>query len=59
MSYRIVRSLLYTPAQLALAPRYERLEDAVADMGDGVVLASDGHIAAFHERHLRFVERAS
>lgn len=56
MAYRIVPSLWFRPATLALAPRRERIEDAVADMGTGVVIAEDGHIAAFHESHLRTIE---
>lgn len=49
--YRIVRTPRFRPSELALARPYGRLEDAVADMGDGLVVASEGHIAAFHERH--------
>lgn len=53
--YRVVPSTTYRPAQFALARRYERVEDAVAAMGEGVVLADDGRLVAFHERHLPFV----
>lgn len=53
--YRIARSTSYLPSHLALAKPYTRLEDALADMGDGLVIAADGHIAAFHERHEPFV----
>lgn len=56
--YRIVASTHYTPAALALAPRHARFEDAVRGMGEGIVLAEGGRIAAFHEKHLRFVEHA-
>lgn len=41
---------------LAKARPYERLEDATADMGEGVVFDSSGEVVAFHERHLRWVE---
>lgn len=56
MTYRIVRSTSYRPADLALARPYADLADAVADMGEGIVLAEDGHVTAFHEKHLRFIE---
>lgn len=49
--YRVVRSIYFTPADFALARRYSRLEDALAVMGDGLVIADDWHVAAFHERH--------
>ena len=57
--YRIVRSPYASATQVALARPYSRIEDAVADMGDGLVLADDGHIAAFHERHLRVLKARS
>lgn len=54
--YRVLPGLMYTPAQAALARRYERVEDAVRDMGEGVVF--DGpRLVAFHERHLSVAER--
>ncbi len=55
-AYRVVRSTFFTPPQLALAPTYSRVEDAVASMGDGVVVTRDGvRLVAFHERHLKFL----
>lgn len=49
------------PAQVALAHAkpYEHLEDAIADMGEGVVFDSAGSIVAFHERHCWLIERRS
>ena len=41
---------------LAKARPYERIEEATADMGEGVVFDSSGEVVAFHERHLRWVE---
>jgi hypothetical protein len=41
---------------LAKASPRERIEDAVADMGEGVVFDSSGEIVAFHERHARWIE---
>lgn len=54
-SYRVIPSMFASPAHLARARRYARIEDAVADMGEGVVIATDGHVAAFHEKHERIV----
>lgn len=54
-TYRIVRSPYYRPSELALARPYTEIADAVADMGHGVVIAEDGHIAAFHADHERIV----
>jgi hypothetical protein len=55
--YCVARSPLYRPSGLALARTYPRLEDALAAMGDGVVVAEGGRIVAFHERHLALMER--
>lgn len=56
-TYRIVRSVYFSPAHLALTRRYSDLTNALADMGDGIVVSGDGtHIAAFHERHLACIE---
>lgn len=55
--YRIVRTPDPRPAEFALAVRYTRVEDAVADMDAGVVLADDGRLVAFHERHLPYLTR--
>lgn len=55
--YRLIPAPLVTPALLARAPRRSTIESAVADMGTGVVIAEDGHLAAFHERHLDMVTR--
>lgn len=41
---------------LARARSYSRLEDAVADMGEGVVFDDAGEIVAFHERHLPLLQ---
>ena len=57
MAYRITPHPWPTPAGLALAPRRTRIEDAFADMGDGVVLGEAGEVVAFHERHLPMYER--
>lgn len=43
--------------RLAMQKSYERLEDAVADMGEGVVFDGSGAIVAFHERHAWLLER--
>lgn len=56
-TYRIVRSPLFKPSQLAMSNRYSRLEDAVADMGEGVVIGEGGRLVAFHERHLNLARR--
>lgn len=53
--FRIVRSPNYRPSHLALARTYSRLEDAVADMGEGIVVGIDGRVVAFHEKHLRWI----
>ena len=45
------------PAARALARRHERVEDAVAAMGTGVVLDETGRLVAFHELHLALIER--
>jgi hypothetical protein len=56
--YRVVAGPLFGPANLALARRYGEIENAVADMGQGVVVSDDGaRVVAFHERHLDAVER--
>ena len=41
---------------LARARPYSRLEDAAADMGEGVVFDDAGEIVAFHERHLPLLQ---
>ena len=55
-TYRVVAGPLFTRSHLALASRYARLEDAVADMGQGVVVEC-GEVVAFHERHLELMQR--
>lgn len=55
--YCVVPSTTVTPARIARARTYRDIADAVAAMGEGVVLGADGHLAAFHERHLAIVER--
>ncbi len=54
--YRIARNPDVPRAEMGYARRYERLEDAVADMGEGLVFDDSGAIVAFHERHLRWLE---
>lgn len=44
---------------LARARSYSRLEDAFADMGDGVIFDDAGEIVAYHERHGRLLELRS
>lgn len=59
-TYRVVPSTTPLPSALATARRYTRVEDAVGDMGEGVVVGVDGpnlRLVAFHERHLPYVER--
>jgi hypothetical protein len=41
---------------LAMARSYERIEDAFADMGEGVVFDGSGAICSYHERHARLLE---
>lgn len=53
--YRVVRSIYFKPSDLALARVYDEFADALAVMGEGLVVAADGHVAAFHERHERIV----
>lgn len=55
--YRIVTTPTYRPVDLALAKRYQQIEHAVADMGEGVVVGPDGQIAAFHEKHFEIIKR--
>lgn len=55
-TYRLMPGPIFVPIRLALARRYRRIEDAVADMGTGVVVR-DGEIVAFHEKHLPMMER--
>ena len=55
--FRICRHPYPSPSDLALAPTRATVEAAVMDMGDGAVFAPDGHLVAFHERHLSTLER--
>lgn len=55
-TFRIIPHLNVKPSRLATAKRYTRLEDAFADMGEGIIVGSDNRIVAFHEKHLRFIE---
>lgn len=57
MTYRILPHIDPTPVDVALAPRRQRLEDAVADMGNGAVIGDDRRVVAFHERHLERLSR--
>lgn len=61
-TYRVVAGPLFARSHLALANRYARLEDAVADMGQGVVVAcgeceQGAEVVAFHQRHLELMQR--
>lgn len=56
MRYYAVKGTYVTPAEHALATRYQRLGDAMADMGHGLIYGSDGHLAAFHETQLRWMQ---
>ena len=53
--YRVLRNPDVKPSEAATVKRYSRLEDAFADMGEGVVVNDLGQIVAFHERHLRLL----
>jgi hypothetical protein len=57
--FYIARHPHIVPAEItrAHAAPYDRLETATQDMGGGVVFDSAGDIIAFHERHLRWIER--
>jgi hypothetical protein len=56
--YRVVSGPFYRPAQVRRARPYTRVEDAVAVMGEGLVLDAHGErLVAFHERHLSTVMR--
>lgn len=57
MAYRLLPGPLYSPAHFARAPRRTAVEDAVADMGTGIVVDDAGRLVAFHESHLTTVER--
>lgn len=57
-TYCIVPGPFFAPVTLALAPTRSAVENAVADMGEGMVVTADGsRIVAFHERHLPTLER--
>jgi hypothetical protein len=56
MSYFIARNQDVRASDIALAPRYSNLDEAVRDMGDGVVFDEAGEIRAFHERHLGILQ---
>lgn len=58
-TYRVLPHPTFKPWMLAVARRYSDITNAVADMGTGVVVKDDGEIAAFHERHLPYLERVS
>lgn len=55
--YKVVPSLFTPASRIATAKTYPTLTEAFTNMGTGIVLAPDGHIAAFHETQYRFVER--
>ena len=54
---RVVRHPDPRPSEMGMARTYSGAEAAIADMGSGVVVASDGRIVAFHERHLSVLVR--
>lgn len=56
MGYRIVPHFHVSDAQLALAPARHELADAVADMGEGMIMGDARRVVAFHERHMPIVE---
>lgn len=56
--FRVVAGPFYQRSRLALAARYSRVEDAIANMGEGLVLTdSDTRLVAFHEKHLTVLQR--
>lgn len=57
MTYRVLPGPTATRAQRALARRYSDLDEALANMGRGIVIADDDRLVAFHERHLGWIER--
>lgn len=56
-TFGVVPGPMYRPSQLALAKAHPTVEDAVAVMGDGMVLGGSARLVAFHERHLPMIER--
>lgn len=54
--FRIARNPDASRGAMGYARRYSRLEDAFADMGDGVVFDDSGAIVAYHERHAVLLE---
>ena len=57
MSYRVLQHTGVTRAGFALAPRFADIAEAFAAMRDGIVVADDGRVVAFHERHAWLIGR--
>lgn len=55
--FRVVAGPFYGAEQFALARQHDDVTTAVAAMGEGMVLADDGRLVAFHERHLSTLQR--
>lgn len=57
-AFHIARNPDISRGQIALARArsYSRIEDAFADMGEGVVFDTGGDIVAYHERHAWLTE---
>ena len=53
--FRVIPGVFASPAVSAHATRRQRIEDAIADMGNGLVIDESGRVVAFHESHLPFV----
>lgn len=49
--YRVIPSTMAAPSTIALARTYQVVEDAVADMGTGIVIDTHASLVAFHESH--------
>lgn len=65
-TFRVVPSTTPRPAVLSAVKRHARVEDALAVMGEGVVIgvttATGGpvlRLVAFHQTHLGYVERTA
>lgn len=56
-TFRIVPGPFAGRATVVLAPTRTRLEDAAADMGEGLVIDCTQRVVAFHEKHLAVLER--
>jgi hypothetical protein len=60
-TFRVVKTTTPTPSALHATKRHATAEAAVAEMGEGVVLAVDDtgalRLVAFHQRHIDWVMR--